>query len=231
MYLSLSFLVNKPKIGMTKKAIFWNDDIDAYYLGHQVSEIWRDRVYAPYLEDKHDLTILDIGANIGMFSLYAHKFAKQIYALEPSLEHFQLLSDMLVFNNIENVKPIRKALYIKSGEFDFWHNPNKTMFSLHTAVSDGSKPEKVEAITLKQLFDQEEITHVDLMKCDIEGTEVELFSGEAFAEVADKIDTIVVEVHDWNQRNPQQIVDAFKYRGFKVDKIPSTANLLVAKRN
>ena len=211
--------------------IFWYGDFDNYFLGHQCEEIFKARIYAPYLENVKDAVVLDVGGNIGAFSLYASKYAKQVYTLEPSLIHFNTILHMLKHNEIENVKPIKKALFIDNKDYDFHHNKNRTMYSLHQAVEDGSeKPEKIQAISLDKLFEEEKIDHVNLMKLDVEGTEVEIISSEGFAKVADKIDVVIGETHAWSGRHPNQIIDAFKQNGFIVESIPGDAQLFVAKK-
>jgi len=211
--------------------IFWNGDFDNYFLGHQFEEIFKSRIYAPYLENKKDAVVLDIGANIGIFSLYASKYAKQVYAIEPSQEHFDTLSRMILHNELKNVKPIKKAIYMKEELLDFYHNNNKTMYSLHQSVEDRSQPiERVEATTIEKLMQEEKIDHVDLLKIDIEGTEFEVLSHPSFQKIADKIDVVVGETHAWANRNPQQLVDALRGAGFIVETIPNDAQLFVARK-
>ena len=194
-----------------------------------MAEVYRDRVYAPYLEGKKDLTILDIGANLGITAYYFSQFGK-VYALEPSLEHFDIFTRMIKFNKLTNILPIKKAIYIKSGEFPLFNNPNKTMRSLHQAVSDGTQPEMVECITIQGLLDENKIDKVDFMKLDVEGSEVEILSSTPFKAVANKINTIVVERHAWNGRHENQLVEALRSVGYQVEQIPNQADLLVAKR-
>ena len=211
--------------------IFWYGDFDNYFLGHQFEEIFKSRIYAPYLENVKDAVVIDVGANIGAFSLYASKYAKQVYAIEPALIHFNAITEMLKFNGITNVKPIKKAIFIENKEFPLYHNPNRTMYSLHTAVDAGQEPpEKVQAITIDQLFNDEKIEHCHLLKLDIEGSEVEVISSIGFAKVADKIDVVVGENHQWAGRNPNQIIEAFKQNGFNVSPIQGDAQLFVATK-
>ena len=213
------------------QGIFWYGDFENYYLGHQFSEIYKDRIYEPYLEKVKDAVVLDIGANIGVFTLYASKYAKQVYSVEPSLTHFNALSEMIKVNQLNNVKAIRKALFIDNDKtYDLWHNPNKTMYSLHQAVSDGTPPEKVQTISLDKLFEDEKIENCHLLKLDIEGTEVEVVSSSGFAKVSDKVDAVVGETHGWSGRHPNQLIDAFKQNGFIVETIPGDAQLFVAKK-
>lgn len=212
--------------------IFFNTPLEANWLGHQFSEIYKDKIFAPFLNGKKDLTIVDIGANVGNFSYYASQFAKKVYALEPSLEHFQVLTHMLEFNKLTDiVVPINKAIYMQSGRFEFHHNANRTMYSLHTAVDDkSSNPELVLAITLEDLFKDYNIEHVDLMKLDIEGSEHEVVSSPSFKAVASKINTIVIEYHQWSGRHPNQLNEALKNNGFRVSVMPSSADIIVGQR-
>lgn len=207
---------------------FWKGDFDHYFLGHQFEEIFKTRIYKSYLEDKKEAVVLDIGGNLGLFSLYASKYAKQVYIVEPDPELAELINQQLMFNEIKNVKIINKALYIENKPFPFYRNPNRTMNSLHQAVaSEAYPPITVEAITLDSLFEQEGIEHVDLMKLDIEGTEIEVLSSVGFKNVADKIDVVVTERHAWAGRNPHQLDEALKNNGFIVTTIPNDADIVV----
>lgn len=212
-------------------AIFFNPPIFNYFLGHQFAEVYKDKIYEPYLQGKSNLNILDIGANIGVTAYYFSHFG-HVWSVEPSSEHFAILETMIKFNRLDDkITPINKAIYIKQGQYEFHHNKNKTMFSLHGAVDDQSTPiEKVEAIPLDQLFEENKIEHIDLLKLDVEGSEVEIFSSEGFAKVAPKIDMIITETHSWNGRNPNQIKDALESNGFKVKTIPNDASIIVATK-
>lgn len=211
--------------------IFFQPPIEANFVGHQMSEIYRDRIFAPFVEGKNLDTIVDIGGNIGLTSYYFSRYAKRVITLEPAKEHFAVMVNMLKFNQIKNVTPINKAIYIKEGDYEFYHNENRTMYSLHQAVNTQQMPpEKVQAITLTTLFEEQNIKEVDLMKVDIEGTEFELFSGVDFKELAPKIKTIITEYHDWSGRNANQLVDVLKMRGYTVNQAQSTAKIIVASR-
>jgi FkbM family methyltransferase len=212
------------------KAIFFGDDYEQYYLGHQFSEVFKEQVYFPYLQGKKDLTIVDIGGNIGLTTFYFSHFAERVITVEPSAEHCKLIRKMVEFNKLTNVTLIQKALFIKEGEYPLFHNKNKTMFSLHMAVNDGTEPEKVQTLTLEDLFKQEKINHVDLLKIDIEGSEIEVFSHSSFKNVADKIDTIVTERHAWVGRHPNQLNEALKNAGFTIQTISNDADLIVARK-
>ena len=217
------------------RSIFFYGTIEDNWLGHQMAEIFRDLQYRPFLPlNKENTLALDIGANIGLASIYLSQYFERIIALEPSSLHYNALNRNLQSNNITNVKPIMKAIYIKNGKFPFGGPPsNRTMRSMHMATWNGGKPdETIESITLDKLFEDEKIEHVDLLKMDIEGTEIEVLSGEGFIKVASKIDTIVGESHNFAGRHPNQLIEALRNNGFETTSTPisQASSLFVAKR-
>jgi len=215
------------------KAIFFYGSIEENWLGHIFSEVYKDQIYRPYLPLQKEGTVaIDVGGNIGLVSLYLSKYFEKIITLEPSFEHFDALNRNLQIHKITNVKPIKKALFIKEGEFPFGGpKDNKTMRSLHAAVwQDGKHSEMVEAITIDKLLEDEKIEHVDLLKLDIEGTEMEIFGSEGFSKVAHKIDTIIGERHSWSGRHPNQLNDSLKNNGFIVETLPNDADIFVARK-
>jgi len=225
-----SCVIIDPELLMN--AIFFNEPIEKNFVGHIMAEVYKEGVYAPLLQGRKDLTIIDVGGNIGITSYYFSQFAKQVYTLEPSLEHFDVMTTMLKYNKITNVMPINKALYFKEGVFDFGGPENNgTMRSLHSATwQDGRPREQVQATTLPKLFEEFKIDHVDFMKLDVEGSETEIICSTSFKKVASKIDSMVIERHQWSGRHENQIVDALKENGFQVGIIPNQADLIYAKR-
>jgi len=212
------------------KGIFFRN-LQADRLPSILKEIYIAGVYSPYFQDKKDLTILDLGAHIGMFSFYAQPFAKIIYAIEPAKEHFEALTHMIMFNNFDNIRPIKAALTGKGGTVTLLHTHNRTMFSVKdTRMGEPTGHEQVEAVTIDALFEDLKLDHVDFMKLDIEGSEMDVICGAGFDKVSDKIDVVMGENHSWNGTNPHQLEAAFQDRGFKFSWIPSDAQLFVAKR-
>lgn len=212
------------------KGIFYKDFKNSY-IPEILKEIYRDQVYKPFLEDRQNLTILDVGANIGLFSLYAADFAKRIYSLEPSQTHTDVLKEMIRYNGFEDkITPVKAALSHENGTADFYHSENVTMFSLDKRVDNTGEKETVETITLDKLFTDYKIKHVDFMKLDVEGSEAKIVGSKGFEAVADKIDTIVLEYHTWSGVNPAQIVNNLTDYGYQVKPLQTDATLFVAKR-
>lgn len=212
-------------------AFFFKTPLESTFLPWQLQEIFKDRVYEPYLKGKKDLTILDCGAFYGNASYYFSPFAKQIYAFEPNKESYDIAKLQMEFNEIKNVKLFNMAVSNTDGKMPFYHvDINKTMSSL-VPVDHNMKPSyETETMRLDTFMALEGIEHVDLMKCDIEGEEFDLFGGDGFVEVANKIDIIIGECHSWTGRHINQLVDSFKNNGFSFTQIPNQAELFVAER-
>jgi len=213
------------------KGIFYKE-FEQSYIPEILKEIYKDKIYTRFFRNKKDLTVIDAGGNIGLFTLYASDYAKKIFTIEPSAQHVEVINQMVDFNGLtDKVTVIQKAIAMENGTEEFHHNKNVTMFSLKDVVDDKSSPtEKVETIRFDTLFKDNNITHVDFLKLDIEGSEVEVVGGKGFENVADKIDALVVEYHRFSGRNPSQLVTTLTDYGFNVFPIPSDAMLFGAIR-
>jgi len=191
---------------VTMHGIFWEGDIKENFIGHQCSEIYKEGVYNPYFLGKKDLVVVDVGANLGITSYFFSQYAKIVFAVEPSLEHFEVLVHMVNYNNLKNVIPIKQAISLKSGKAKLGHHKNRTMYSLHDVITkDAPSSEEVECVTIDQLFENNKITNCDFLKVDIEGTETEIVSSQGFRKIAPKVDTVFLETHAWSGRHPKQI--------------------------
>lgn len=212
------------------QGLFFSGSLQDNYIGHQIKEIYYDKLYVPFIGGKKDLTILDIGAS-GITPYYFAQHAKRVIAVEPAKEHIACLQETIRYNKLENITLVPKAIFLENIKLPLYHSGNKTSFSLHQAVSNPDMPpETVETITMDKLFEDYQIDHVDLMKIDVEGTENEIIASEGFVKVASKIDLIIGETHAWSGRHPNQMRDALTSLGFTFDAVPSDATIFVGRR-
>lgn len=204
------------------QGLFFRDFENAYF-PEILKEMYRDKVYEPYLHDKKDLVMMDLGANVGLFTFYAYKYAKTIYSVEPSASHFEELTTMLTYNKMDRAVPLKLAVSYKDGEETFYHNENSTMFSLKAEVNGlPSESEVVKTATLTTIFKENKIDHIDFMKLDVEGSEYQIVAGDEFAKVAPKIGTIIGEFHSWSNVNPHQFSSALIDNGFEFKWLNAT---------
>lgn len=128
---------------------------------------------AKYL--KHDDVFLDIGANTGMYSLWALKFIKakgNILSIEPNPKTFECLSYNIGLNDKKGVVvPLNIGVADKETSFQLYVDPNNlggaTIFD---APAHYQKVE-IRCQDLKTILDSQQIKKVDAIKIDIEGAE------------------------------------------------------------
>jgi FkbM family methyltransferase len=162
-----------------------------YQLSHLASsnKSFEDKTLEVFLSHiREGDTVLDIGANIGMFSLVASRVLKNkgvIHAFEPSQSTYNILNQNITNNNCNNVKLHRLALSdangiltlstpnIKYGTDAFAYLSN----SQDTTGNKDDQTESVEVKTLDHFLSENNIEKVDLIKIDVEGAELLCFKG------------------------------------------------------
>lgn len=124
------------------------------------------------LENQSPFVFFDVGANVGLYSLYVHAYAKQsgrttqIIAIEPGMETCARLEANIAANNA-NIQIIRAAVsdapgtgYLGGGEI------NRGEAKL---LERSGETETVVVDTLPRIARTLGITRIDAMKVDIEG--------------------------------------------------------------
>jgi FkbM family methyltransferase len=204
------------------------EDLNKNCIGHIMAEIFKERVYEPYM--KKDITIIEVGGNVGIVTLYFSQFAKHIYVLEPSEFHLNCLRKTVEFNNLTNVTIIPKALDAIDGEKPFYHcDSNTTMFTLNPAW-ETQTTEQVECVSMTTLFETYGIETVDFMKLDVEGSEIDIIGSAAFKEQCSKIKSMVVENHAWSGYPPRTMENLLTRLGYKWKRLQSDAPLYYAEQ-
>jgi FkbM family methyltransferase len=126
-------------------------------------------------------TALDIGANLGWYSLLlAKRFpTARIIAFEPEPMNFQLLSDNLSANGCANVRPEQFAVAEREGELELYPYAakNRGRHSL-LKINDGT-PIKIRTVSLDGYLAGANVApqSVRFLKIDIEGYEYHALSG------------------------------------------------------
>ena len=129
----------------------------------------------PGFEINDDDIVLDIGAHIGLFSLFASQFCKKgiIYCFEPIKENFDLLLANLQLNKIMNVRPYNIAVAQNIGNVTIYLNKDESGHSMHVRAA---RSVQVESNSLKNIIDSNKIEKCDLIKMDCEGEEYEIIN-------------------------------------------------------
>lgn len=126
-------------------------------------------------------TLIDVGANVGWYSILAGLAGGCAYAFEPIQETYQVLCQNIALNGLTTVKPYHAGLGEKVGTDSFYYNRNVTGASSRVDLdffSDGAaKTIECPMDTLDHVCAQEQIEKIDLIKCDVEGGELFVYRG------------------------------------------------------
>jgi FkbM family methyltransferase len=175
--------VNKPisKIANNTEPTFIN-----------YNEFFVDKIYNEFVEGNEYKTVVDVGANVGLWIEYIKHFAnvKNVYAIEPNKNAVKILKD--TFGSSVNV--IDKALHVLNEKLKFYTDENNSTISSISNHSNFNSSYEVDGITIKQFVKENNITKIDLLKVDIESAEYDLFSWFDKNDF-DMIDNILVEYH------------------------------------
>ena len=136
--------------------------------------------------------ILDAGANVGYTSLFfAKRYAKAtIFAIEPEASNFNLLVKNCAHR--QQIVPIRGALWREPGLVGVSSPAEYEHFGVR--VSAAKEGPLVRAYSVPELMQIHKLDWIDLLKLDIEGSELEVLS--ACDGWISKVGAVAVETHD-----------------------------------
>jgi FkbM family methyltransferase len=136
------------------------------------------------------MTVLDVGANTGLFSLLAARRSPTVavHAVEPVPRVFDMLQANVARNHLANLSCHRLALSDREGSVAMYVPKEEipVMASLLPQWRPGSDRIDVEAQTLDRFAADLGIRHVDVLKVDTEGTEHDVLAGAAGILSADR---------------------------------------------
>ena len=144
-------------------------------------------------EINSDDVIIDIGAHIGIFTIYASQFCNngKIYSFEPVRENYDLLLNNIKLNHSEQVKPFNLAVSNTNDDVTIYINDDK---AAHSIFPSSESSINVKSITLQNIFEENNINHCNFLKLDCEGAEYEILCNLP-AKYFKEIDKIVTECH------------------------------------
>lgn len=157
-----------------------------------MEEVFVKEIYAPLFKGRKDLTFLDIGANIGLVSLYASDACRRIVALEPDPDTFTVLKAMTLKQ--PNIEPVCAALAPVDGQVEFYQNDRNTTAS--STVNTFGKQIHVSGLTLDSILSIHQLEHVDVAKFDCEGGEGDSLTWDQIRGAENIISEYWIETHN-----------------------------------
>lgn len=162
---------------------------------------FRDPEFGP----RPGMSAVDLGANVGLFSLYAAVAGARVLAVEAQSGFAPTFHELMSRNGVTERVQLHQAL-VGSGTGVF-ADAGRRMSATHW----GTEPETSE---IGALLGAHGFDHVDLIKIDIEGSEYELFAEPAWLS---RVDRVVMEAHD-GFGQPEDLVSTLEGAGFSVQR-------------
>ncbi len=186
--------------------------------------IFEEREYADYFPFYKKVTVVDIGAHYGYFSIFAAKnlaVDAQIYSIEPSEANFKTFQQNLIDSRIKNINVSQIAIGGENGTLDLFtgRSINHSLIQNYSLLGTEKKTQKVEVKTLEQFIIENNIENIDFLKMDCEGAEYAiLFNTPPY--IFDRIAVISMEFHDMKNAKftGDEIVKKLEENGFEVVK-------------
>jgi FkbM family methyltransferase len=137
-------------------------------------------------------SVVDIGANIGVFTLYAaHCGARCVHAYEPSAEAFACLVRNVAENGLQSCISVVQSA-IGGGPAGFVSFPRRSSVFNKLGGEPRGECDQVPLETIETVLDR--MTHPDLIKLDCEGEEERILAS-APAAVLQRVGAIRLEFH------------------------------------
>jgi FkbM family methyltransferase len=187
---NLITFIYKNKVLTKRSGIYWslnlNEGIDLslFLFGKFENSILE---VSKYLIKNKNVDILDIGSNMGVHSLRLAKIFKNsiIYSIEPTdFAYKKLLKNVSLNNEIKNIKTSQYFITAKNIKpkkiYSSWEL--ETRNKQHKKHYGTLKTTRYsEAISLDKFLKEKKIDKKILIKCDVDGNELEVFkSGKNF---------------------------------------------------
>jgi len=179
--------------------------------------VWREYV-RPGFELASTNTVVDIGAQIGIFSSYAAKAVPRgrVLSFEPHPDNYRLLEQNRQLNSFANMMTFNRAVAETAGKHEFFASAfNTGGHSLYEQPGAAVRFE-VETVRLEDVLKQQGIVAIDYLKIDCEGAEVEILRSLS-VDLLHRVERIVMEVHTEIDATEAGLAGWLKQFGFKVN--------------
>jgi FkbM family methyltransferase len=166
--------------------------------------LWMDGVYEPetltFLKRHVSSTavFVDVGANIGAFSIALARYAERVIAIEPSPQVLPFLTRNVALNGLSNVEIAPCAASLPDSDSVPLYIPPESHFGMASSAPQfDMAPTGVPAGSLDAILLEHGVGRVSVMKIDTEGYEAHVFLGARELLRGDSPPPLVFEFCDW----------------------------------
>jgi len=173
------------------------EQIDLSWLKEQHAEIYNevivDNSYNLTKEELKDRVVIDVGANIGTFSLLAASLgAKKVIGIEPVNKTFGHFNLNIMRSGLSNVVALKNVVTSQHGS-NYQISDNYTNLGHNSLYNITGSSESVTSISLANILKIVDGNNI-LLKLDCEGAEYDIIL-DATHEEMNRINEIVLEIH------------------------------------
>lgn len=161
-----------------------------------VCEVWGEEIYPLSAADlSSGDRVVDIGAQIGSFSLLAASRGARVLSFEPSAMNRELLIRNIAMNSLEDKVEVKHHAIYRPGvqRRTLYHTYTNT--GGHSLLGWVGPAHQVECLSLDEVFDCFGIDSCQVLKLDVEGAECPILYS-ASHETLSKIQLLYAEVID-----------------------------------
>ncbi|WP_424099159.1 FkbM family methyltransferase [Moorena producens] len=148
-----------------------------------------------------DGVFLDVGANIGVFSITAARLLQnsgKVIAIEASPQIFSYLKKNINYNQLSNIQAVQIAITdLDNAVVDFYEPPSDHFGMGSIARQFHRDPIHIKTKTVDTLLAEKSINSVSVMKVDVEGYEAAVFRGSQSLLHSSHPPIILFEFCDW----------------------------------
>ena len=175
-----------------------------------------------------DSIFFDIGANVGMYSIFSAKVAKvKVYSFEPESNNFQILMENIISNNlVDQVKAFPIAIGDTSGFTSLYlsdfrigtshhmidnpldHNLKKVEYEINQGIFKTS---------LDQIISEWKFPMPKYLKIDVDGIENLIIKNSKSILKNKSLASVLIEINR-NREEDLEIISTLEKNGFKYDQ-------------
>lgn len=164
-------------------------------------------------------SLIDVGANIGMFSLYwlSKRSLSTCISCEPFLTNWKLLTENLDLNNFLSRTTVINSPISSKSEFGYYEisdlrpGASSFKFSAGSEIKDKSN-NSAKSVTIDDLLKDTNYQHI--LKIDVDGADFDVLKGAVTSLKNEAIISVLIESDEKQQKEIEMFVSAF---GFKAD--------------
>ena len=136
---------------------------------------------------------LDVGSNMGFYTIWFSKFTNKILSFEPDQNNFRRLNKNIQINGLDKaITSINIALGDEERLVSF---TNHLDGENHISLSGNGELAQVKCRKLKNVLDEYGIHHIKYIKMDVEGFELSVLKGMTDLLEEKKVDIIQIEIN------------------------------------